>query len=79
MASPIMSLVNILLIAGYISCLSVVFFLPLLGARRSMLVAKMRELKIISDYFQSERTDILSNYNKGESAKKLKYQILKGL
>lgn len=76
---PIMSLVNILLIAGYISCLSVVFFLPLMGARRSMLAAKMRELKIISDYFQSERKDILSNYNKGESAKNLEISNLEGL
>jgi hypothetical protein len=76
---PIMSLVNILLIAGYISCLSVVFFLPLLGARKSMLVAKTRELKIISDYFQSERKDILSNYNKGVSAKNLEISNLEGL
>jgi|WetSurMetagenome_2_1015567.scaffolds.fasta_scaffold27719_1 hypothetical protein len=76
---PIISLVNILLIVGYISCLSVVFFLPLLGARRCMLDAKKKELKKISDCFQSERKNILSNYMNVDSGKRLEISNLEGL
>jgi hypothetical protein len=76
---PLFSPVNILMFGGYIISLSVVFFLPLLGARKSMIIAKKKELKIISDYFQSERKDILSNYSNGESAKNLEISNLEGL
>lgn len=73
------SFVNILLMGGYILCLSVVFFLPLLGARKSMLRAKTKELKIISDHFQSERKDILKRYKVGESHANLDISNLEGL
>ena len=78
-AIPLLGLTNILLIGGYMISLSVVFFLPLLGARKSMLTAKKKELKLIGDYLEEKRKNILLNYGKNKSMEFMEISNLEGL
>jgi hypothetical protein len=70
---------NTLNIAGYIIAMCIVFFLPLLGARKCMLVAKSEELKRISDSYQIERRSIFNEIHNYSPSNKLNVSNLEGL
>jgi hypothetical protein len=76
---PLFSTVHILDILIYIVSLTIVFFLPLLGARSSMLMAKNKELKFISDHFQEERKQIVLNIDSEQQNQDLGISRLEGL
>jgi hypothetical protein len=61
---PHYQLTNIFNLSFYVISMTVVFFLPLLGARKSMRRAKDKELRLINDIFQKGRKDVLLNINK---------------
>lgn len=63
----------------YSGSLIVLFFLPLLGARGSMLKAKNNELRTINERYQTERKKMLSSMNSAEVSVNLNVTNLEGL
>lgn len=76
---PHYQLTNIMNIVGYVLALTIVFFLPLLGARKSMREAKIKELNIINNIFQKERKIALKNINKSNPTNEIKISNLENL
>jgi len=76
---PISNIYNIMNISTYIISLTIIFFLPLLGARGSMLLAKNLEKKRISDYYQEEKEIIYLGIDKKLPLKDLELSKLEGL
>ena len=70
---------NVMNILTYIVALTVVFFLPLLGARNSMLQAKQEELERISNLFQKERTSINQIIDSKNSSQDIDFTKIQGM
>jgi hypothetical protein len=66
-------------IVTYVVGLTTVFFLPLLGARASMLKAKREELKRISELFQKERISINMKIDSNNSSQDIDFTRIQGL
>lgn len=56
---------NALNIGTYLMAMVTLFFMPLLGARKSMMRSKNEELRMINNRFQVERRNILARMNSG--------------
>jgi hypothetical protein len=76
---PQYQLYNTMNIISYITSMTIVFFLPLLGARKSMLRAKNKELKNINNIFQKERKIALVNINKYKEENEINISNLENL
>jgi hypothetical protein len=63
------SAANCIMVIGYVFGLSVVFFLPLLAARRGMLEAKQETLQKIGDHCNEEFRKAINGLNAGENPK----------
>jgi hypothetical protein len=58
---------HLLIIAGYIVCAFVVFFMPLYAAHESMKKAKFEEIKRINDYFLTVNKKLKNHINNHEN------------
>jgi hypothetical protein len=76
---PQYELYNTMNIISYVIAMTIVFFLPLLGARKSMLQAKNYELKKINDIFQKEREISLINLDKNRLPSEIEISNLENL
>jgi hypothetical protein len=63
---PYYHVYNTLNIATYLLAMIAVFFMPLIGARKSMIKSKQKELQIINQRFQVERRRILARINSND-------------
>jgi hypothetical protein len=76
---PQYELYNTMNIISYVIAMTIVFFLPLLGARKSMLQAKNNELKKINDIFQKEREISLINIDNNRLPSEIEISNLENL
>jgi len=76
---PHYQLTNVMNMVNYILAMTIVFFLPLLGARKSMRQAKIKELNIISEIFQKERKYTLANLNQDKLEKEFEISKIENL